>query len=106
MFLFREGSLILTKPQCYTIYRDWNVAKIRGIKHHTWRSGLYNIDRYPSPQKGGFLKDAAAEGIALVFPDTSPRGAKIEGEDDDWSFGSGESKLIFCSQFTIYSINL
>jgi hypothetical protein len=42
-----------------------------------------------SPQKGGFLKDAAAEGISLVFPDTSPRGAGVDGEDDDWTFGTG-----------------
>jgi len=40
-------------------------------------------------QKGGFMKDAASEGIALVFPDTSPRGAGIAGEDDDWDFGTG-----------------
>ncbi|GAA6015339.1 hypothetical protein JCM8202_002432 [Rhodotorula sphaerocarpa] len=39
--------------------------------------------------KGGFIRDAAAEGIALVFPDTSPRGASIEGEDKDWDFGTG-----------------
>lgn len=25
----------------------------------------------------------------MVFPDTSPRGAGIEGEDDDWDFGTG-----------------
>lgn len=36
------------------------------------------------------MKDAASEGIALVFPDTSPRGAGIEGEDKDWDFGTGE----------------
>lgn len=29
-------------------------------------------------------------GIALIFPDTSPRGAGIEGEDTDWDFGTGE----------------
>ncbi|KAG0704365.1 carbohydrate esterase family 1 protein [Suillus ampliporus] len=40
-------------------------------------------------QKGGFMRDAAAQGIALLFPDTSPRGAGIEGEDVDWDFGSG-----------------
>jgi len=40
-------------------------------------------------QKGGFLRDAASQGIALVFPDTSPRGAGIEGEDKDWDFGTG-----------------
>lgn len=35
-------------------------------------------------QKGGFLRDAAKHGLALVFPDTSPRGAGIEGEEADW----------------------
>jgi len=40
-------------------------------------------------QKGGFLRDAAEHGICLVFPDTSPRGAKIDNEDDSWDFGTG-----------------
>ena len=35
-------------------------------------------------QKGGFLRDASEQGVALVFPDTSPRGAKIDGEEDDY----------------------
>ncbi|KAI9513078.1 carbohydrate esterase family 1 protein [Russula earlei] len=40
-------------------------------------------------QKGNFLGPAAKEGIAILFTDTSPRGAGIEGEDDDWEFGTG-----------------
>jgi S-formylglutathione hydrolase len=40
-------------------------------------------------QKGGFLGVASTQGIALLFPDTSPRGAGIEGEDKDWDFGVG-----------------
>ncbi|TFL06382.1 carbohydrate esterase family 1 protein [Pterulicium gracile] len=40
-------------------------------------------------QKGGFLKEAATAGIALLFPDTSPRGAGVEGENEDWDFGTG-----------------
>lgn len=31
-------------------------------------------------QIGGFLRDAAEVGIALIFPDTSPRGAGVQGE--------------------------
>lgn len=42
-----------------------------------------------SAQKGGFQGPAAKEGIAILFPDTSPRGAGIEGETDDWDFGVG-----------------
>lgn len=32
---------------------------------------------------------ATKYGFAVVFPDTSPRGANIEGEDDSWDFGTG-----------------
>lgn len=32
--------------------------------------------------------------MALVFPDTSPRGAGIAGEDDSWDFGTGASTMI------------
>jgi S-formylglutathione hydrolase len=42
-----------------------------------------------APWKGGFLCDAATEGIALIFPDTSPRGAGVPGETDDWALGVG-----------------
>ncbi|KAJ8083799.1 hypothetical protein AAF712_000718 [Marasmius tenuissimus] len=40
-------------------------------------------------QKGSFLGPASSQGIAILFPDTSPRGASIQGEDDDWDFGTG-----------------
>lgn len=40
-------------------------------------------------EKGFFTAAAAQHGLALVFPDTSPRGAAIKGEDDSWDFGTG-----------------
>ncbi|PWW75353.1 S-formylglutathione hydrol [Tuber magnatum] len=40
-------------------------------------------------EKGFLQPHAARHGIAIVYPDTSPRGAKIDGEDDNWDFGSG-----------------
>jgi S-formylglutathione hydrolase len=39
--------------------------------------------------KGGAQRRAAELGIMLVAPDTSPRGAGVPGEDDDWDFGTG-----------------
>jgi S-formylglutathione hydrolase len=39
--------------------------------------------------KAGAQRLAAALGIMLVAPDTSPRGAGIPGEDKDWDFGVG-----------------
>ncbi|KDR85378.1 hypothetical protein GALMADRAFT_234219 [Galerina marginata CBS 339.88] len=40
-------------------------------------------------QKGGFFSVAASQNIAILFPDTSPRGAGVPGEDDNWDFGTG-----------------
>ncbi len=38
--------------------------------------------------KAGAQRYASTYGMMLVMPDTSPRGAGIAGEDDDWDFGS------------------
>lgn len=39
-------------------------------------------------EKGFFQHKASEKGIALLFPDTSPRGLGIPGEDDSYDFGS------------------
>lgn len=41
------------------------------------------------PAKGGAQRLAAERGLALVAPDTSPRGAGVPGESDAWDFGVG-----------------
>jgi S-formylglutathione hydrolase len=41
------------------------------------------------PIKAGAQRYAAEHGIALIAPDTSPRGADIPGEKDAWDFGAG-----------------
>ena len=35
------------------------------------------------------FKRASELGIVMVFPDTSARGAGIDGEKDSWDFGEG-----------------
>jgi S-formylglutathione hydrolase len=39
--------------------------------------------------KAGAQQFAAKYGLVLVAPDTSPRHTGIQGEDDDWDFGTG-----------------
>ena len=39
--------------------------------------------------KAGAQRLAAEAGLALITPDTSPRGAGVPGEADDWDFGIG-----------------
>ncbi len=53
-----------------------------------WLSGLTCTDEN-FMTKAGAQRYAADHGIALVAPDTSPRGLAIPGEDDSWDFGSG-----------------
>ena len=53
-----------------------------------WLSGLTCTDENFAT-KSGFARAAAAHGVAVVIPDTSPRGVEIEGQDDAYDFGSG-----------------
>ncbi|OMJ29065.1 S-formylglutathione hydrolase [Smittium culicis] len=39
--------------------------------------------------KAGALQYLSKYGIALITPDTSPRGCNIPGEDDSWDLGTG-----------------
>lgn len=48
--------------------------------------------------KAGAQRMAAQHGLMLVAPDTSPRGAGIEGEDDDWDFGTGAGFYLDATQ--------
>jgi S-formylglutathione hydrolase len=53
-----------------------------------WLSGLTcNHENFIN--KAGAQKYAAQAGIMLVAPDTSPRGAGVEGEDEAYDLGSG-----------------
>lgn len=56
-------------------------------------------------QKGGFFAPASAQGIALIFPDTSPRGAGIEGEDTDWDFGTGAGFYVRSIYLPVYRLS-
>jgi S-formylglutathione hydrolase len=40
-------------------------------------------------EKGEYRKKAAELGMAIICPDTSPRGDKVPDEKDNWQFGSG-----------------
>lgn len=48
--------------------------------------------------KAGAQAQAARLGLAIVTPDTSPRGAEIEGEADEWDFGVGAGFYLNATQ--------
>ncbi|SFD21172.1 S-formylglutathione hydrolase [Massilia yuzhufengensis] len=48
--------------------------------------------------KAGAQRVAAQEGLILVAPDTSPRGAGVPGETDSWDFGAGAGFYVDATQ--------
>ncbi len=48
--------------------------------------------------KAGAQRLAAALGLALLTPDTSPRGAQVAGEADAWDFGVGAGFYLDATQ--------
>jgi S-formylglutathione hydrolase len=62
-----------------------------------WLSGLTCNDENFS-QKAGAFALAAELGMAIIMPDTSPRGAGIEGEDDAYDLGTGAGFYVDATQ--------
>ena len=62
-----------------------------------WLSGLTCTDEN-FMQKAGAQQLASKLGIAIICPDTSPRGVKIKGEDDAYDFGSGAGFYVNATQ--------
>ncbi|KAH7511818.1 hypothetical protein FEM48_Zijuj12G0022800 [Ziziphus jujuba var. spinosa] len=62
-----------------------------------WLSGLSCTDEN-FIIKSGAQRAASSEGVALVAPDTSPRGLNVEGEADSWDFGVGAGFYLNATQ--------
>jgi S-formylglutathione hydrolase len=48
--------------------------------------------------KGEYRRAAARHGIAIVAPDTSPRGPEVPDEPDNWQFGCGAGFYVDATQ--------
>ncbi|ERN05146.1 S-formylglutathione hydrolase isoform X1 [Amborella trichopoda] len=62
-----------------------------------WLSGLTCSDEN-FIMKSGAQRALSNEGVALVAPDTSPRGLNIEGESESWDFGVGAGFYLNATQ--------
>ena len=62
-----------------------------------WLSGLTCTDEN-FVQKAGAQRLAAELGLAIVCPDTSPRGTDLPGEHDSYDFGSGAGFYVNATQ--------
>ena len=74
-------------PMKFAVYRPVQAAT-EPVPVLTYLAGLTCTEE-TFTIKAGAQRFASSYGIMLVMPDTSPRGAGILGEDDDWDFGTG-----------------
>ncbi|KAJ7514710.1 hypothetical protein O6H91_23G056200 [Diphasiastrum complanatum] len=84
---FRHQSSSCGCPMNFTIFFPPQLDS-KKVPVLYWLSGLTCTDEN-FIQKSGAQRVAAIEGVALVAPDTSPRGLHIEGESESWDFGVG-----------------
>ena len=85
---FKHESTSTKTPMTAAVFIPPGVEYSAEIPAIYWLSGLTCTDENFS-QKAGAFPHAARERVALVIPDTSPRGAGVEGEDASWDFGTG-----------------
>lgn len=84
---YRHDSAVCGCPMRFTIYLPPQ-AEQGPVPVLYWLSGLTCTEENFTI-KSGAQRYAAELGIALVAPDTSPRGLDLPGEDDDWDLGTG-----------------
>jgi len=72
-------------------------AEERPVPLLWWLSGLTCTDEN-FMQKAGAQRLAAELGLAIVCPDTSPRGTDLPGEHDSYDFGSGAGFYVNATQ--------
>ncbi|WGV98794.1 S-formylglutathione hydrolase [Vibrio sp. YMD68] len=84
---FTHHSTTLNCSMRFAIFLPPNATKTSPVPVLYWLSGLTCTDEN-FMQKAGAFKKAAELGIAIVAPDTSPRGSDV-ADDDSYDLGQG-----------------
>ena len=84
---YRHASREVGLSMGFSVFTPADAARAR-LPVLLWLSGLTCTEENFTI-KAGAQRLAADAGFLVVAPDTSPRNSGIEGEDDDWTFGTG-----------------
>ena len=105
--VWRHASRATGTPMRFGIYLPPQAATTR-VPVVYWLSGLTcTEDNFIA--KAGAQRVAAALGLAIVVPDTSPRGLGLPGETDAWDFGAGAGFYVdateppWCDHYRMYT---
>ncbi|WEY39232.1 S-formylglutathione hydrolase [Paraburkholderia sp. SUR17] len=88
--IYRHASATIGLPMRFSVYLPPQALQAGAprVPALFYLAGLTCTEE-TFPIKAGAQRFAAQHGIALIAPDTSPRGAGVPGETDSWDFGVG-----------------
>jgi len=105
--IYTHQSVTIGLPMRFSVYLPPQAAT-RAVPGLFYLAGLTCTEE-TFPIKAGAQRLAAQYGLALISPDTSPRGANITGESESWDFGVGAGFYVdatqepWCRHWRMYS---
>ncbi|PXW93430.1 S-formylglutathione hydrolase [Sphaerotilus hippei] len=85
---YRHASHEIGLPMRFSVFLPAQALAGQAVPLLTFLAGLTCTEE-TFTMKAGAQRVAAELGLALLMPDTSPRGAGVVGEDQHWDFGVG-----------------
>lgn len=85
---YKHASSEIGLPMRFALYLPPQSLAGQRVPLLTFLAGLTCTEE-TAAMKAGAQRLAAQLGLALLFPDTSPRHSGVEGEDQHWDFGVG-----------------
>lgn len=94
---YQHNSREIGLPMKFSVYLPPQALQGEKVPALLYLAGL-TCDEKTFMEKAGAQRLASELGLALVAPDTSPRGANVPGEADAWDFGVGAGFYLDATQ--------
>jgi S-formylglutathione hydrolase len=96
--IYRHDSQTIGLPMRFSVYLPPQALQVNAnVPALFYLAGLTCTEE-TFPIKAGAQRFAAQHGLALIAPDTSPRGAGVPGESAAWDFGVGAGFYVDATQ--------
>ena len=94
---YKHKSSAIGLPMRFSVFLPAQASSTQRVPALIYLAGL-TCNEETFMTKAGAQRRAAELGLALIAPDTSPRGAGIAGESDAWDFGMAASFYLDATQ--------
>ncbi|WP_425105994.1 S-formylglutathione hydrolase [Ancylobacter sp.] len=94
--VYRHDSRVTGTPMTFAVFVPPQAAQ--GPVPVLWYLSGLTCTHANVMEKGEYRAAAAAHGVIIVAPDTSPRGGEVPDEPDNWQFGSGAGFYLDATQ--------